>query len=160
MTYTPGTTAHSNAGFLTHWVGPGIEHTSSWILVQFNTFEPQWEFLNYVFEITSWNVLWKKLCWTGVWSISLFFTEASINKVLKRIIINLKLSGHRLRNCFKIETMGNKDLLCSTENSTQYSVMIDVGKEIERKWICIHVWLTHLVVQQKLSQCCKSTIFQ
>ena len=29
------TTAHSNTGSLTHWVRPGIEPTSSWILVQF-----------------------------------------------------------------------------------------------------------------------------
>ena len=29
------TTAHSNAGSLTHWVRPGIKPTSSWILVRF-----------------------------------------------------------------------------------------------------------------------------
>ena len=28
------TTAHSNAGFLTHWARPGIEPTSSWMLVR------------------------------------------------------------------------------------------------------------------------------
>ena len=37
------TTAHGNAGYLTHLMRPGIEPTSSWILVSFNTAEPQWE---------------------------------------------------------------------------------------------------------------------
>ena len=32
VTYT---TAHSNAGSLTHWTGSGIEHISSWILIRF-----------------------------------------------------------------------------------------------------------------------------
>ena len=38
VTYTA---AHSNAGSLTHRVRPGIEPTSSWILVGFITAEPQ-----------------------------------------------------------------------------------------------------------------------
>ena len=37
------TIAHGHAGSLTHWVRPGIEPTSSWILVRFVTAEPQWE---------------------------------------------------------------------------------------------------------------------
>ena len=40
MTYT---TVHGNAGSLTHWVRPGIEPMSSWILVRFVTTDPQWE---------------------------------------------------------------------------------------------------------------------
>ena len=32
--------AHSNARSLTHWTGPGIEPTSSWVLVGFVTTEP------------------------------------------------------------------------------------------------------------------------
>ena len=40
------TTAHSNAGSLTHWATPEIEPTSSWILVGFVTNEPQWELLD------------------------------------------------------------------------------------------------------------------
>ena len=32
VTYT---TAHSNVGYLTHWVRPGIEPASSWVLVGF-----------------------------------------------------------------------------------------------------------------------------
>ena len=39
----PYTTAHSNAGSLTHWVRPGMEPASSWILVGFVTAEPQQE---------------------------------------------------------------------------------------------------------------------
>ena len=37
------TTAHDNAGFLTHWARPGIKPTSSWILVGFVTTKPQRE---------------------------------------------------------------------------------------------------------------------
>ena len=37
---TTYTTAHSNAGSLTHWVRLGIEPTSSWILVRFVSAEP------------------------------------------------------------------------------------------------------------------------
>ena len=42
------TTAHRNAGSLTHWGRPGIEPTSSWILVRFISPLPRWELLNSV----------------------------------------------------------------------------------------------------------------
>ena len=51
------TTAHGNVGSLTQWVRLGIEPTSSWILVGFATAEPQWECLQYFFN----------LCCTGKW---------------------------------------------------------------------------------------------
>ena len=37
------TTAHGNARSLTHWMRPGIELMTSWILVRFVTAEPQWK---------------------------------------------------------------------------------------------------------------------
>jgi len=37
------TTAHSNAGSLTHGARPGIKPASSWILVGLVTTEPQWD---------------------------------------------------------------------------------------------------------------------
>ena len=40
VTYT---TAHGNAGSLTHYVRPGIEPASSWILVGFISAAAQWE---------------------------------------------------------------------------------------------------------------------
>ena len=40
VTYTR---AHGNAGYLIFWSRPGIEPTSSWILIGFLTSEPQWE---------------------------------------------------------------------------------------------------------------------
>ena len=40
VTYT---TAHSNAGSLTHWPRPGIKPASSQILVRFISAEPWWE---------------------------------------------------------------------------------------------------------------------
>ena len=38
-----------------------------------------------------------------------------------------------------VELLANGDLLYSTENSTQYSVVIYVGKESEGKWVCVYV---------------------
>ena len=35
--------------------------------------------------------------------------------------------------------LANRDLLYNTENSTQYSVIIYVGKESEREWICVYI---------------------
>ena len=43
------TTAHGNARSLTHWARPGIEPTSSWILVGFISTELWWEFIYSVF---------------------------------------------------------------------------------------------------------------
>ena len=40
MTYT---TAHSNAGSLTHWARPEMEPTTSWFLVRFVSTAPWWE---------------------------------------------------------------------------------------------------------------------
>ena len=37
------------------------------------------------------------------------------------------------------ERLTNRDLLNSTGNTTQYSVIICVGKESERAWMCVHV---------------------
>ena len=48
VTYT---TAHDNAGSLTHWARPGIEPMSSWILVGFVTAEPWWKLLVILFLI-------------------------------------------------------------------------------------------------------------
>ena len=47
VTYT---TAHSNAGSLTHWARPGIEPVSSWILTGFVTAEP-WQELHYLYDL-------------------------------------------------------------------------------------------------------------
>ena len=38
-----------------------------------------------------------------------------------------------------MEWLANGDLLYSTEDSTQYSVVISVGKESERECMCVHV---------------------
>ena len=37
------TTAHASTGSLTHWVMPGIESVSSWMLVRYVSAEPLWE---------------------------------------------------------------------------------------------------------------------
>lgn len=38
-----------------------------------------------------------------------------------------------------MECMVNKDLLYGTENSTQYSLIIYVGKESRKGWIYVYV---------------------
>ena len=48
VTYT---TAHGDAGSLTHWWRPGIKSSSLWILVGFITAESWWEFLCYIFKV-------------------------------------------------------------------------------------------------------------
>ena len=53
----------------------------------------------------------------------------------------------------------NVDLPYSTGDPSQYSMVIYVGKESERAWVCMYK-LNHFVVQQKMSQHCKSTILK
>ena len=53
----------------------------------------------------------------------------------------------------------NGDLPYSTGDPSQYSMVIYVGKESERAWVCMYK-LNHFVVQQKMSQHCKSTILK
>ena len=59
-----------------------------------------------------------------------------------------------------IECLAKGDLLYSTRNSTQYSVIISMGKESEKEWMCVYLSLNHFVIQQTLSQHYKSTILQ
>ena len=51
VTYT---TAHSNAGSLTHWMRPGIEPASSWTLHRFLPTKPQQNSLETLSELASW----------------------------------------------------------------------------------------------------------
>ena len=51
LTYT---TAHSNAGSLTHWARRGIEPSSSWILVGFITAMPPWALPNFHYFLSYW----------------------------------------------------------------------------------------------------------
>ena len=64
--------------------------------------------------------------------------------------------------CIKYIT--KKNLLYSTGNSTQYSVMAYMGKESKKKKkrvaICIYIKLTHFAVHLKLTQHCKSIVLQ
>ena len=55
-----------------------------------------------------------------------------------------------------IKELTNKDLLYTTGNSTQYSIMIYMAME----WIYVYIELIHFAVQQKLTQLCKSTTLQ
>ena len=47
------TTAHSNAGSLTHWARPGIEPASSWILIRLVSTAPQQELPARIFSVTT-----------------------------------------------------------------------------------------------------------
>ena len=44
-TYVTYTTAHGNAGSLTHQARPGIEPATSWFIVRFISAAPQWKLL-------------------------------------------------------------------------------------------------------------------
>ena len=57
-----------------------------------------------------------------------------------------------------IEWINNNVLLYSTGNYILYPVINHNGKEYEKEYI--YVYLSHFVVQQKLTQHCNSTIFQ
>ena len=57
-----------------------------------------------------------------------------------------------------MEWLAHRDKLYSTGNSTRYSVIIYLGKESEREWTCVYVWLNHFFAQRKLLQPCVSTI--
>ena len=59
-----------------------------------------------------------------------------------------------------LKQIGNKALLYSTENSTQYSVITYMGKESEEEWICVCEWLIHCAVHLKPTQQCSSTTLQ
>ena len=56
------TTAHGNAGSLTHWARPGIEPATSWFLVRFVSAVPQWELPGFlIFKCTQLSTfLWRK----------------------------------------------------------------------------------------------------
>ena len=56
--------------------------------------------------------------------------------------------------------MNSKDLLSSTEKSTQYSVVTYMGKESEKEWIHVHASLIHVAVYLQLTQHYKSIVFQ
>ena len=51
-------------------------------------------------------------------------------------------------------------LLCSTGNSTQYSIMAYMRKESKKEWKYVYVEQVHFAVHSKLTQHYKSTIPQ
>ena len=59
-----------------------------------------------------------------------------------------------------IKQITNKDLLYSTRNSTQYSVITHMRKESEKEWIYVYVLLNHFAVYLKITQHFESTILQ
>ena len=58
--------------------------------------------------------------------------------------------------------VANRNLLSSTGNPTEYSVIICTGRESEKEWmcVCVCVCVCITVVEQKLSQHYKSTVLQ
>ena len=49
--------SHSNAGYLTHWVRPGIEPVYAWVLFKFVSTETEWELPANILIATSWETL-------------------------------------------------------------------------------------------------------
>ena len=50
-----------------------------------------------------------------------------------------------------IKLVSNKDLLYSTRECTQYSVITYMGKEPEKEWIYVYVELIHFTVYLKVT---------
>ena len=59
--------------------------------------------------------------------------------------INQEL-GMNIHTLLYIRQITNKDLLHSTGNSAQYSVITDMGNESEKEWIYVYVKLNHFAV--------------
>ena len=56
--------------------------------------------------------------------------------------------------------MSSQDLLYSIGTFIQYWVITYTGEESEKEQVGMHVQLVYLAVHLKLTQLCKSTIFQ
>ena len=59
-----------------------------------------------------------------------------------------------------IKQITNENLLCSSGNSTQCSVVMYMGKKFKNEGIYVHILLIHFGVQQKLIQHYIATILQ
>ena len=110
VTYT---TAHSNAGSLTHWARPGIEPTSSWILVRFVSVEPQQELLlmlRIIFEC--WTKKWDRIlrrCW--IWFVNIllriFFWHTHSWKITGLLFFVMSVSGVMFREGVMLNERGS-----------------------------------------------------
>ena len=59
-------------------------------------------------------------------------------------------TGMDMHTLLYIKQVTSKHLLHSTRNSTQYSAMAFVGKELKKGWICVYVSLIRSAVRLKL----------
>ena len=63
-------------------------------------------------------------------------------------------SGMDMYTLLYLKWITNKDLLCSTGNSTQCHVAAWMGGEFEGEWIHAFIWLSPFPIHLKLSQHC------
>ena len=70
------------------------------------------------------------------------------------------IGSQRVRHNLAITITTNKNLLYSTRNSIQYSVMAYMGKESKYEWIHVYVNQIHYAILLKLIEHCKPTISQ
>ena len=75
--------------------------------------------------------------------------------------INWK-TGIDIYTLLYIKEITTKDLLYSTGNSTQYSVIAYMGKEYKKEWIHVYpsMQMIHFTLHLKPTQCCKPTTLQ
>ena len=57
------------------------------------------------------------------------------------------------------EHVRKENLLYSTENSTQFSVIIYMERKSKKEWIYVYEYLINFAIQQKLTQHCNETQF-
>ena len=153
------TTAHGNAGSLTHWTGPRIKSSSSWILVVFITTETQWGLLiSHSYPCLVGFISWPHLillCLPALganfslnyimifkWSLSLFRPRA--------VTFTLQvpsLSCHMVKGCFawgrEVSTSPDIDLLSWASANTSCSVF----------WRPLGLLSGEILLNSRLNQC-------
>jgi len=60
-------------------------------------------------------------------------------------------SGSGICTLWSLKQMANETLLYSTENSTQYAEIIYMGKESEKEWMCVYVYLNHCCTAENIT---------
>ena len=98
---------------------------------------------------------WSPLGWTGWISLQ----SKGFSTVFSNTTVHIDpMIQYVLILCIKYIT--NENLLYSTGNSTQSSVVTWMVRKSKNEWIYVYIWLTHFTVEQKLTQRCKTTILQ
>ena len=81
--------SHCNTRSLIHQARPGIEPTSSWILVRFISTEPQWELPHIIYSFPLWFII-------GYW--------IHFPLLYSRTLLSINFSSQKLKLCYPSNT--------------------------------------------------------